>query len=87
MTNESDNLIGREQKFVHLTLALEANTLKTMSSKMPIWQHFLWILAPKICLVEERLPTILMEIQNLLEGAIFFPNLYRIHNLYILMDF
>jgi hypothetical protein len=49
---------------------------------------FLWVLAPQVCLVEETLSTILMEIQILFKQTNFlFPNLYKCCSLYVLMDF
>jgi hypothetical protein len=36
-TKDSSNVIGGEQKFVHLAFTLKANSQRTMASKMPTW--------------------------------------------------
>jgi hypothetical protein len=46
--------------------------------------HFLEVLALKVCPMEENSSTIFMETQA---DKLFFPNLYKIYNLYVLMDF
>jgi hypothetical protein len=51
-TKDSNNVTGREQKFVYSTFTLEANGQCTTLSKMLTWQYFLWVLVPRTCPVE-----------------------------------
>ena len=69
---DSINLIGGEEKFFRSAFTLEANCQWTKASKIPTWQHFLGVLVPKVCMVEEKLSTIFMEIQTFLEQTNFF---------------
>jgi hypothetical protein len=71
-TKDSNNLIGGEQKFVCLAFTLESNGQRITTSKTPTWQHFLGVLAPRVCIVEKNLSTILMEIQTLLKRTNYF---------------
>jgi hypothetical protein len=70
-TRDSSNLIGGEQKFVRLAFTLESNNQWTRASKISTWQHFLGVLVPKVCPVEENLSAIFMEIQTLLKWTNF----------------
>jgi hypothetical protein len=58
-TKDLSNLVGQEQKFVLWAFTLEANGQKTMPSKTPTWQNFLWVSAPRIWPVHENLSTVL----------------------------
>jgi hypothetical protein len=70
-TRFSINVISGEQKFVCSAFVLKVNDQNTTSSKMPTWQHFLWVLAPRVCLVDKSLCTIVMETQTLLKKTNF----------------
>jgi hypothetical protein len=54
-TKDSSHLIGGEQKFVHLVFTLKATGQQTTTSKTPTWQHFLGVLGPRVCPMEEIL--------------------------------
>ena len=70
-TKDSGNVIGGEQNFVYSAFILKANGQRTTPSNMPTWQHFLWVLVPRLCVVDESLSTIFMETQSLLKETNF----------------
>jgi hypothetical protein len=68
--------------------SLSTRGQRTIASKIPTWQYFLEVLAPRVWQVEKNLSAIFMETQTLLKWTNFsFPNLYKIYKLYILMYF
>jgi hypothetical protein len=76
-TKDFSNLIGGEQKFVHLAFTLESNKQRTTASKMPTLYYFLEVLVPRVCPVEENLSAIFMETQNLPKSTNFFFKLIQ----------
>jgi hypothetical protein len=76
-TKDSSNLIGLEQKSVCWTFMLQATKEWTMPSKVPTWQYFLWVLAPRIYSMEESLSKTRIETQTLLWQTIFFSKLIQ----------
>jgi hypothetical protein len=52
-------------------LGLHIRCQQPAAFKMPTWQHFLGVLATKVCPMEEILFAILVEIQTLLEQTNF----------------
>jgi hypothetical protein len=62
-------LIGK-QKLVLWAFTLD-DTQQITASETPIRQHYLEVLAPRVCLMEESLSIILIEIQILLEWTYF----------------
>jgi hypothetical protein len=50
----SNNLIGGEPKFVFWTFTREAIAQRRMPSKMPTWQYFLKVLAPRVSPIHQE---------------------------------
>jgi hypothetical protein len=94
LAKDSSYLIGQEQKFVLRAFTLEANNQWMMPSKDPI-DSILWLLVSRVCHVEERCQEFVMcrfvqdenaNSNTSWNNKLFFPNLYKLYNLYILMD-
>jgi hypothetical protein len=86
-TKDSNNLIGWKRKFVFWTFTLEANNQRTKPLKTPTWQHFLQVLAPRVWLVGKSLYNINGNPNSPQDDKLFIPNLCKLHNPHILMDF
>jgi hypothetical protein len=70
-TKDSSNLIDPEQKFVMWAFLLEDNGKKTAPSKTLTWQHFLWVLAPRVWHMGQSVSTTLIKIQSILDRTKF----------------
>jgi hypothetical protein len=63
-------LVGNKNLFVG------PSYFRPMSTRMLTWLRFLWVLAPRVCLVEESLFKTRMETQTLLKQTILFFQIY-----------
>jgi hypothetical protein len=70
------------------TFTLEANGQQTTTSKMPTWQYFFGVLGPSLLGGGKFVHNNIYGNPNSPQAdKFFFPNLYKLHYLYILMDF
>ena len=87
-TKDSSNVIGREKKFVHLAFALEANNQRIMPSKNNyITSIFMNFGAKSLFGWGKFVHDIYENPNSPWADKLSFPNLYKLHDLYILMDF
>jgi hypothetical protein len=76
-----------EAKICLLDLHTRTNNQRTKPSKTPTWQHFLQVLAPRVWLVGKSLYNINGNPNSPQDDKLFIPNLCKLHNPHILMDF
>jgi hypothetical protein len=80
-------VIGKEQKFVCLTFIVEANSRRTIPSKMPTWKHFLYFGTKSLSGGGKLVHDIYENPNTPRANKSFVPKLYKFYNLYILIDF
>jgi hypothetical protein len=86
-TRDSRNLIGGEQKFVYSPFSLKTNGQRTKASKMPTCSTFGSFGTKSLSGGGKLVFNIYGNPNSPQADKLFFLNLYKVYNLYSLMDF